>query len=372
MNEGLPVHVGAMDKIHRAAQVVRVPEVAPVDGVRASVDVMDRPDEPTQPEAPLSSSEVPLSPSAAMAKVHGAGIRQPAPVMDAVRLPEPVAEAEDQESREDRELTWESFDEQARTISMAIKSKGRSKRPHVVHEELHQEFVENVEDGRLQKFGKLILIAPRIVAEDKQVTELREKRRKLQAKAKPGEKKEQLPVSEQAQLEQSVRWTCAFNQMIGSLVEDAEEAMPPKNLIKWLHNATGRPNWAEKVVFGVQTERAGEKLVREVSGIDGIMHGDLDQDLQGQDIIFDETPAGYTALDVKSREHRGVMPVMVDEEERVTLYIDPGHMERNGYAVKEQYVPGYKQLLTKVLIKGEKMELPALDADDRELADALS
>jgi hypothetical protein len=297
-----------------------------------------------------------------MAKVHGAAQDQTgAHEQERTQAPEQVKVpvVEGQTKPREREFTWENFEARAEDIALELEKHAGSADPEEGFKSVLKEYVQREDEPRLVKFSKLMVLVPRILEQKEIQDNLREKRRQKSRHAVDGPSNRHvgLELEEQQRLRKATRTLCAYNQIMTSLADDAEDALPPAKLRQWLGEAAGGDDeWALGLVLGVQAERVAEKLVASVPGLEGVMHGDLDQDLEGQDIIFEETPAGFTCLDVKRRAHKGVMPVEVNDETRkVTLYIDPAHIDRKGYRVLPRFEQGYRDALAKVLVKGERL-----------------
>ncbi len=241
-----------------------------------------------------------------------------------------------------RELTLDDFDAQADYISMTMAQ----------HENIadglkaaHEAYDLNEPNPELKKFGRLMILARLAFREDEKASRLGD------MKAARRRQGQDLSEEEADNWRKSVRVVCAYNQLIGSMVASHEKAIPRKRLVSWLGRAAGgKPVWAEHRVAGAATELAAGKLLQTVPGLTGVMHGDLDQDILGQDFVFDQAPSTDYFLDVKSNNSIGAMPVERDERTgKLRLNIHPGHLDNTGYALKEDLLPGYRKELVRVL-----------------------
>jgi len=141
------------------------------------------------------------------------------------------------ETKSRETLNESDFNAQADYISMAVASeqvhsKGMQK--------AHETYVKNEPDPELVKFGKLMLLAPRAVAEHAEKDRISARQVALRKQGKD------ISGEDSVAKQRSVRLTCAYNQMIESLVADHEDSMPPKKLESWLSRASGNKSaWAE-------------------------------------------------------------------------------------------------------------------------------
>jgi hypothetical protein len=295
--------------------------------------------------------------AARMHRVHEASVRIPAtlemepetePTTDetVVTEAEPVSQPipDVPEIMEPREhLTWEHVHDQFSDIILELDKAEVDRDAQGHHEIAHREYVEREGDPILKRFGKLVLMAARMDGIEKEAQALRSLR--------PSQRHEREKVT--VRVAELARYACAYQQMVGAMVADNESAFPPAELASWLSKAAGDPDFGPPKVLGVQGELAGEKLLAGVEGIENLMHGDLDQDLMGQDFVFDPTPAGHAAIDIKIRRHEGVTPVELDRKNHhLILYIDPRHLNKRAYEVQPQFVDGYRAALTHVLVNG--------------------
>lgn len=231
------------------------------------------------------------------------------------------------EVKERPKPTLEDFAAQADYISMTIASKNDH---HEGMQKAHAEYVENEEDPQLKKFGKLLLLAPRAAHDQKILNEL---------KARAG----QLSPDEIKHKNRLRRQECVYNQFLEDMVIANEEAMPPKELENWLSRASGNdPVFAKSHVDGITGEIAGFKLLKKVPELRGLRHGNVDEDLIGNDFMFDETRRGIDAVDVKTGKSGQTLPVTYDKvPSRLLLSIDRKHLEPGKYQVSEKYEAGY-------------------------------
>jgi hypothetical protein len=240
------------------------------------------------------------------------------------------------------EPTLDDFDAQADYISMTMAQ----------HENIadglkaaHEAYDLNEPNQELKKFGRLMILARLAFREDEKASRLGD------MKAARRRQGQDLSEEEADTWRKSVRVVCAYNQLLGSMVASHEKAMPRKRLVSWLGRAAGnKPVWAEHRVAGAATELAAGKLLQTVPGLTGVRHGDLDEDILGQDYIFDRVPKGYDFLDVKSNNSIGAQPVERDEKTgKLRLNIKPGYLDNTGYALKEDLLPGYRDALVRFL-----------------------
>jgi hypothetical protein len=194
---------------------------------------------------------------------------------------------------------------------------------------------EETESKQLLKFGKLMLAAPSAAQEEIELNRLRARGR--------------LSPTQRDKMNYAKRMLCAYNQLLSSLIRDNEEALPRQKLKEWMiESSHGNEAWARRTLAGAAAEVAAEKLLSEV--VTNVEHGDLDQDLKGQDLVFDETPSGYSSVDVKLLASPTGNPVEPGLRGNLTLYIDPSEMDHEGYEVLPEHAEMYKISLEHALM----------------------
>ena len=222
---------------------------------------------------------------------------------------------------------------------------------HEAYKRAHERFVEREADPQLQRFGKLLLLAPLVVRSERRLGDIRQHMTR-------GQRLDRTTADERRQL---VRTSCAYNQMWRAFLEEHQEEVPPSQAAVWLERAGGNnAGWAKRMVNGMATEIAAAKMLGRMEGtetdkrleLSNIRYGDLEQDLKGQDILFD-LPDGQTgAVDVKTGQHRPSEHVSRDSRTRnILLSIDPAHIKLDSYEVDEQYASLYTVPLADALTK---------------------
>jgi hypothetical protein len=346
-----------MRRIHEAAQRVPV-TVAEAPDPAVELALMEAEAEPQ----PASVPDVPdatniLEPEAAPV-LQVVDIREPEtaePMVIDLRNVQQQTEQPEQAKPRHELLTDEHFEAHLKDMMFEISKHtnvqdGRNAAMH--------EYVDKEPNENLKRFGKLLLMAPEMAVKEHE-------KQALQDRLSGKQWTTAAEFADAAKMRKLKDELIGFNHLLGGVVADHEAAMPPRKLKGWLNQASHDADFSSRVVNGVQADLAAGKLLLDVPEVEGIRHGNIQEDRKGKDYVFDATPAGIESLDVKMREHfEGVMPVEMDTEGHVVLNLAPSTLDPNGYEVLSKFQSGYRDALIMVLVKGESLhpeEEPVLD-----------
>jgi hypothetical protein len=227
---------------------------------------------------------------------------------------------------------------------------------HEAYKQAHQKFVEQEEDPQLQKFAKLLLLAPMVSRLHGRLGEIRTEEKQA--------RRHNQHLSRKAETErrQVLRTNCAYNQLWGDFLAQNQDEIPPQQAADWLERASGSDSgWARRIVSGVTVEIAASKVVRTAAQqleeesphlrFD-VRPGDVEEDLRGGDLVLTDSAGQEQYIDVKTGKHRPTLPVSRHERNNnLQLSINPAHLKPGTYEVDERYTPGYIEELTTALTK---------------------